>query len=52
VVLRDVGPYEIWGGVPARKIGHRTEGVPEAKLRELAELIARQGLGRDRYLDD
>ena len=52
VVLRDVGPYEIWGGVPARKIGHRTEGVPEAKLRELAELVARQGLGRDRYLDD
>ena len=52
VVLRDVGPYEIWGGVPARKIGHRTEGVPEAKLRELRELIARQGLGRDRYVDD
>ncbi|MBW7863671.1 MAG: acyltransferase [Candidatus Hydrogenedens sp.] len=52
VVLRDVGPYEIWGGAPARKMGHRTEGVPESKIRELQEMIARHGLQRDRYLED
>jgi len=49
VVTRDVGPYEIWGGVPARFIGHRTRNIPESKLREYQELIARQGFREHRY---
>jgi acetyltransferase-like isoleucine patch superfamily enzyme len=32
VITRDVGPYEIWAGVPARKIGERfAEGADRAK---------------------
>jgi acetyltransferase-like isoleucine patch superfamily enzyme len=49
VVLSDVGPYEIWSGVPARKVAHRTEGVPAARLAEVAALIAEQGIQKDRY---
>ncbi|MBI2422120.1 MAG: acyltransferase [Candidatus Hydrogenedentes bacterium] len=49
VVLSDVGPLEIWVGNPARKIGHRTEGVPEAKLQEYRDLVAKQGIQEDRY---
>jgi acetyltransferase-like isoleucine patch superfamily enzyme len=44
-----VGPYEIWAGVPARKIGHRTENVPPARLQEAQELLARDGVREDRY---
>ncbi len=50
IVTRDVGPYEIWGGTPARKMGHRTEGVPEAKMKELERLVEEQGIQTDRYL--
>ncbi|MBI2434737.1 MAG: acyltransferase [Candidatus Hydrogenedentes bacterium] len=49
VVLQDVGPYEIWSGAPARFVSHRTQNIPEAKLREYQELMARQGLRADRY---
>jgi acetyltransferase-like isoleucine patch superfamily enzyme len=52
VVTQDIGPLEIWGGVPARKMGHRTENVPAAKLREFERLVAEQGIQRDRYQDD
>ena len=52
IVLDDVPPLEIWGGTPARKIGHRVEGVPEARLREIQEMIALHGLGTDRYRDE
>lgn len=48
----EVGPNEIWGGAPARRMGHRTENVPEARLREFERLVAEQGIQRDRYLDD
>lgn len=44
-----VGPFEIWAGTPARKLGHRTEGVPEARLREARELIEQQGVRKFRY---
>jgi acetyltransferase-like isoleucine patch superfamily enzyme len=30
VLTKNPGPYEIWAGVPARKIGHRTDTAPEA----------------------
>ncbi len=44
-----VGPLEIWAGAPARKIAHRTEGVPPHKLKEAQELIAKYGLKKGRY---
>ena len=49
VVLRDIGPLEIWAGIPARRVGHRTEGVPEARLQELRDLVEQQGIREDRY---
>lgn len=49
VVTRDVGPLEMWNGAPARKMGHRTDGVTEAQLQEYRDLVARQGIQGDRY---
>jgi acetyltransferase-like isoleucine patch superfamily enzyme len=49
VVLRDVGPLEVWGGNPARKIAHRVEGVPESVRREVEAAIEAHGIGLDRY---
>lgn len=51
VLLRSVGPLEIWAGNPARRIGHRTEGVPESKLESFRRLVAEHGIQGDRYLD-
>jgi acetyltransferase-like isoleucine patch superfamily enzyme len=50
IVTRDVGPYEIWDGRPARRMAHRTEGVPEKVRTEVAQLLADQGVGIDRNL--
>jgi len=36
VLTKNPGPYEIWAGNPARKIGHRTN-VNESKIQKLAE---------------
>jgi acetyltransferase-like isoleucine patch superfamily enzyme len=49
VVTRDIGPLEIWAGTPARKLGHRTEGVTEAQLQSLRDLVAEQGIQGNRY---
>lgn len=49
VVLRDIAPYEIWSGNPARLVGHRTENISESKLQEYQELIQRHGVRPDRY---
>jgi len=53
VVIEDtqVGPYEIWAGTPARKIAHRTEGVPAEKLAEAKALIEKYGVRTHRYGD-
>lgn len=48
-VTRDVGPLEIWAGTPARRLGHRTEGVSEAQLQAYRDLVAQQGIQEDRY---
>lgn len=48
-VTRDVGPLEIWAGTPARRVGHRTEGVTEAQLQAYRDLVAQQGIKGDRY---
>ena len=52
IVLEDVPPLEIWGGAPARKIGHRTEGIPEERMREIREMIEQHGIAADRYRDE
>lgn len=49
IVTKDVGPLEIWAGSPARKIAHRTEGIPESVLRRNLELIKQFGVKVDRY---
>lgn len=51
VLLQSIQPYEIWGGVPARRIGHRTEGLPESVLRESEALLTEQGVRLDRYIE-
>ena len=49
IVLGDVGPLEIWAGTPARRIAHRTKGVPALKMAEFKRLVAEQGIQSDRY---
>lgn len=49
VVTKDIGPLEIWAGVPARRVGHRTEGISESQLQSFRELVAEQGIQEDRY---
>ncbi len=49
VVTRDVPPYEIWGGNPAKKLMHRTKGVPGPLMRQCQELMERCGMRGTRY---
>ena len=49
LVMKNIGPYEVWAGNPARRVCHRTENVPEAIQRECNELIEKFGLKEDRY---
>lgn len=51
IVTKDIGPYEVWAGTPARKIAHRTENVPESFLRRHQELVGMYGVKKDRYAD-
>jgi len=46
VLTRNPGPYEIWAGVPARKIGERTDLSPQ----EIRELASRPPFTLSRYL--
>jgi len=48
MVTKDVPPYEIWVGSPARFLRHRTHDLPE-ELQKLAdELIKKYGIKEDR----
>ena len=48
MVTKDVPPFEVWVGAPARFLRHRTRDLPE-ELQKLAdELIAKYGLKDDR----
>lgn len=51
LVARDVGPYEIWAGMPARFIAHRTKNVPAAEQERCEKLIRKFGIRQDRYED-
>ncbi len=33
-VTKDIAPFEVWGGNPARKMGHRTKGPVAASMRK------------------
>ncbi|MBN2311893.1 MAG: hypothetical protein JXR94_23135 [Candidatus Hydrogenedentes bacterium] len=48
VVVKDIGPYEVWAGVPARYIAHRTDDVKPEKLAEAQALIEKYGIRDDR----
>ena len=49
VVTKDIGPYEVWHGNPARKIAHRTQGVPESMRQRYVNLLQQYGLKESRY---
>ena len=52
-ITRDVGPYEVWGGNPARKIAHRTQGVPDILRKQYQDLVEKFGLRKSRHdVDD
>lgn len=51
VVTKDIGPYEVWAGYPARKVGHRTENLSPERMREYQELIEKYGIKSDRYVE-
>ncbi|GMW03281.1 MAG: hypothetical protein AMXMBFR84_44150 [Candidatus Hydrogenedentota bacterium] len=52
IVTKDVGPYEVWAGAPAKRVAHRTDDVPPKKLAEAQQLLAEQGIRPDRRMDD
>ena len=49
VVTRDIGPFEVWAGNPARKISHRTKGVHTSMQKRYAELIDKFGVRSNRH---
>ena len=51
VVNEDIGPYEVWGGVPARFLYHRTKDVPPDIQAELDRLIAEGSFRGNLYED-
>lgn len=52
VVTKDIGPYEIWAGTPAKYLGHRTDDAPPHKLAEAKELLERFGVRPDRRMEE
>ena len=48
LVLNDIPPYEVWGGIPAKRIAHRTDDVKPEKLAEAQEHIEKYGIRGDR----
>ena len=49
VVMKDIAPYEVWAGNPARRIAHRLHGVPDSFKRRHEELLQTYGLREDRF---
>jgi len=49
VVTKDIGPYEVWGGNPARRIAHRTKSVPDLLQKRYQELAEVFGVRPDRH---
>lgn len=51
VVTKSIGPYEIWAGVPAKFIAHRTKDLNPEKLKFYQQLVEMYGVREDRYMD-
>jgi acetyltransferase-like isoleucine patch superfamily enzyme len=51
VVHKDVGPYEVWLGNPARRLGHRLKSATEAQRKQFKEYAEKFGIKEDRYMD-
>lgn len=49
LVTKDVPPYEVWGGNPARRIAHRTRNVPDILRKRYEELVEKFGVRTDRH---
>lgn len=49
IVTKNIGPYEIWAGAPARRVGHRTKNVSPQQMRQYQELVAKYGIRSDRH---
>jgi maltose O-acetyltransferase len=48
VLTKDVPEFEVWGGVPAKFIRHRLEGLSPEVEAESAQLLDEQGVSEDR----
>lgn len=51
-VTKDIGPYEVWAGTPARFLFHRTKDVPPEVQAETDRLIQAQGGVRPSRYED
>ncbi len=49
LVTKDIGPYEIWAGNPARLVTHRTKNVSTTLLKRYRGLVEQYGVKEDRY---
>ena len=52
IVTKNVGSYEVWAGMPARRVSHRFKNIPEQRQKEYEEMIAKYGVKKDRYVSD
>jgi acetyltransferase-like isoleucine patch superfamily enzyme len=48
VVTKDIPEFEVWGGVPAKFIRHRTKDLPPHIAEHAAKLLEEQGIREDR----
>ena len=52
-VVKDIGPLEVWGGNPARKMGHRLKGpVAAAMQKKYGPLLEKFGVKETPYQDE
>ncbi|MGI6460049.1 MAG: acyltransferase [Candidatus Hydrogenedentales bacterium] len=53
LVTKDVAPMEVWGGSPARKLGHRVKGlIAGAMRRKYGELLEKFGIRETPYREE
>ena len=53
LVMKDVGPLEVWGGNPARKMGHRIKGpIAAAMQKKYGGLLEKHGIKETPYRDE
>ncbi len=53
MVMKDIGPLEVWGGNPARKMGHRMKGpIAEAMRKKYGGLLEKFGVKETPYQEE